>query len=99
YLAEACTGCHGEKLSGGQSGEPGSPPAPNLTRGGQVGRWSEADFLRAIRTGVTPAGRKLDGKYMPWPQLARLSETELRAIWMYLQSLAPVTPAAKTARS
>lgn len=89
YLASACTGCHGEHFSGGAI--PGLPPsfpkAANLTpdpRTG-LGKWSEADFVHAIRTGKRPDGTTLD-PFMPWPSLARMSDNELSAVWLYLRS-------------
>jgi mono/diheme cytochrome c family protein len=86
YLALVCQFCHGEDLSG--SAEPGA--GLNLTPAGNLGNWSEADFIHAIRTGVTPEGRQLDPTLMPWDRLAQLSDEELKAIWLYLQSLPPV---------
>jgi hypothetical protein len=40
-----------------------------------------------MRTGRTPAGRRLDPGFMPWPWYAAMSDEELRAIWAYLRSL------------
>ena len=48
--------------------------------------WSEADFLRLMRTGTRPDGRVLSTS-MPWPYFAQMSEDELRAIWRYLDKL------------
>jgi cytochrome c553 len=80
----ACSRCHGPRLSGGTvPGAPrGSPPAPDLTTAG-LGDWSEADFLRAMRSGRRPDGGAID-TLMPWPYYAQMSDLELRAIWEYL---------------
>ena len=51
-----------------------------------LGGWSEADFLRLMRTGTRPDGRVLSTS-MPWPYFAQMSEDELRAIWRYLDKL------------
>jgi hypothetical protein len=51
--------------------------------------WSEADFTRALREGRRPDGTAISG-YMPWKAYARLDETEISAMWAYLQTLAPV---------
>ena len=89
YLAFICSLCHGDALSGGSvpGDEPDAPPAPNLTPGGLLGRWSEADFINTLRTGVTPGSRSLDSENMPWKFFAKMTDDELKAIWMYLQSL------------
>jgi mono/diheme cytochrome c family protein len=87
YLAGFCKSCHGENLAGGKTPDPESPLAPNLTPGGGLSGWSEADFIQTIRTGVNPHGHKLDPLYMPWESFAKLHDEELKAIWLYLQSL------------
>jgi hypothetical protein len=54
-----------------------------------LGRWTEADFLKAARTGQKPNGTMMLPP-MPWPSLAFATEADLKAIWAYLQSLTPV---------
>ena len=66
---------------------PGSPEAPNLTPAGSLGDWTADDFVKTIRTGVNPSGQVLDPLNMPWPSYAKLTDDELRAIWLYLSSL------------
>jgi mono/diheme cytochrome c family protein len=94
YLATSCTGCHGANVSGGkQPGTPpGTPPAANLTpdRETGLGAWTEADFVRTLRTGVRPDGRALDA-FMPWKMTAQMTDDELHALWLYLQSV-PARP-------
>ncbi len=90
YLGFTCQICHGESLSGGavfDSG-PNDPVARNLTPGGPLQAWSEADFIGTLRTGVGPGGT-LDDDFMPWSLLGQMSDEELKAIWMWLQSLPP----------
>jgi cytochrome c553 len=89
YVAQACIGCHGHGFSGGHV--PGTPPefkdAANLTPDPSgLKDWTEADFLRAMREGKRPDGRELDA-FMPWRTFALMNDTELRATWMYLQTL------------
>ena len=60
--------------------------ALNLTLGGELGKWTEADFMKAIRTGVRPDGRVLSAA-MPWPYAKNMTDDELRATWMYIHSL------------
>jgi mono/diheme cytochrome c family protein len=55
-----------------------------------LGRWSEADIVRAIRTGLAPDGRRLDPMAMPWPWFSRLTDADARAIAIYLRALPPV---------
>jgi mono/diheme cytochrome c family protein len=82
-----CRGCHGPQLSGGKVDDPTSNlHAPNLTPGGELVAWSDADFIKTLRTGVTPSGHSLD-KTMPWELFGRHSDDELKAIFRYLQSL------------
>ena len=89
YMAGLCTGCHGTDL-GGKVFDPEAPQAPNLTPSGELGDWSEADFIQTMRTGVSPHGHELHPEYMPWQALSKLSDDELKALWMYLQSLPPI---------
>lgn len=89
YLANIslCGECHGANLAGIVPSEDGPPAGPNLTPGGELGSWTEADFIQTIRTGQTPSGEQLNGEEMPWPSLSQMTDTELQAIWTYLQSL------------
>ena len=96
YLVDTggCKVCHKDDLRGGLHplSLPGEPPPPDLTRGGPLASWSESDFIRTLRTGVTPDGRQLDAQWMPWPTTARMTDGELRAIWQHLQSLPGIEP-------
>jgi mono/diheme cytochrome c family protein len=64
---------------------------PNLTPDGQtgLGAWSEADIVRAVRTGVRPDGRVL-APVMPWNSYAALTDADARALARYLKSLRPI---------
>lgn len=91
YLAQACTGCHGEHLSGGRI--PGLPPsfpaAQNITQNpvGGIGKWTQADFLNAIHTGKRPDGTSIN-PFMPWQSFSKtMTEVELDALWAYLQTV------------
>jgi hypothetical protein len=61
--------------------------SPNLTPGGEPGFWTEAEFINTIRTGVTPSGHELDPELMPWKDYQAFYDDELKAVWIYLQSL------------
>lgn len=81
-----CRHCHGQQLSGGKVDDPSvTLLGPNLTPGGELAAWSDADFIKTLRTGVTPAGHTLNDA-MPWKEFRNLSDDELKAIFMYLQS-------------
>lgn len=90
-----CRGCHGPELAGQASFEPGAPPSANITPAGPMGRWSEADFVRAMRTGTRPDGSKI-AEFMPWRSMAKHTDDELHAIWLYLRSVPRVPPATKS---
>lgn len=89
YLAVGCTGCHGENGAGGPipGAPPDWPPAANLTPSGNLAHWTEAEFISTLRTGVTPEGKELDRAYMPWPNIGRMTDDELKALWLYLKTL------------
>jgi mono/diheme cytochrome c family protein len=83
-----CRLCHGTDLNGAPFPDPTvTKISPNLTPGGELGFWSEEDFFSAIRNGTTPSGHKLDSEFMPWPSYSKFYDDELKAIWLYLQSL------------
>ncbi|MFN8495122.1 MAG: cytochrome c [Caldilineaceae bacterium] len=86
----ACTECHGAKLAGAAANEPGAPPGRNLTPGGNIGQWSEAEFINTLRTGLRPDGAAINSA-MPWWVLAQQTDDELGAIYRYLRSL-PILP-------
>ncbi len=92
YMSHTCTGCHGEHFSGGQI--PGLPPsfpaAANITPdpNSGIGKWHKADFYTAMRAGRRPNGSDIN-PFMPWAQFKQMSDTELDALWAYLQTLPP----------
>lgn len=90
YLVDTndCRACHGPELNGGPFPDPTIKKiSPNLTPGGEVGFWSEEDFMNTIRTGKTPGGYQLNPDFMPWKVYRLFYDDELKAIYMYLQSL------------
>lgn len=98
----ACMGCHtaqgGVVLAGG--GEVRTPfgvfHAPNLTPDAEtgLGRWSLADFRRAMRHGVAPGGRLLYPAF-PYEQYTALRTDDVDALYHYLRSLPPVAQPAQ----
>ena len=87
YLAEICTICHGERLSGGEVPGNDRDKAPDITPGGAPGSWTRSQFIDTIRSGTTPQGILLDPRLMPWNRFTQMTDDELDAIWLYLQSL------------
>jgi mono/diheme cytochrome c family protein len=65
--------------------------APNLTpdKDTGLGNWSEADIVKAMRTGERPDGRKLI-PVMPYGWYAQMTDDDAFAIAAYLKSLAPI---------
>lgn len=96
YIANTndCRNCHGPDLAGGRSPEPGAPLAPGLTPGGDLAGWTAEDFITTMRSGVTPTGLTLNPAFMPWEDYARMSDEDLTALFLYLESL-PLTTAAE----
>ena len=86
YLASTCTLCHGVNFDGGIIRADAEYLVPNLTPGGEVAFWSEEDFIATLRTGVTPSGYQLK-EAMPWKSFGQMTDEELKAVWLYLQSL------------
>jgi mono/diheme cytochrome c family protein len=89
YLAQVCIGCHGPGLSGGRI--PGGPPdmktPANITPTG-IGRYSEADFMKILRTGERPDGSHVDPE-MPWQLMKSMNDLELKALYAYLKTVPP----------
>jgi len=89
YIAwnAGCHDCHGEGLSGGHiAGTPSDFPEPaNITPGG-IGDWTFAHFNAAVRGGISKDGHQLD-PLMPSRRYAGLPDTEMTALWMYIQQV------------
>ncbi len=93
YVANMCLGCHGPQLTGGRipGGPPDWPPAANLRPGAGTGMAAYAD-AQALLT-LFKTGKRADGsavKVMPFESLREMSETDVRALHLYLRSLQPV---------
>lgn len=88
YLANSCTGCHGEMFTGGPipGGDPSWPPAANI-RLGQNSVWTEESFKKMLNSGISPVSQKELRPPMPVALLKQFNETESQALWLYLSSL------------
>lgn len=102
YLVEgpaACGNCHtpigpnGPVMDMNQAGRlveknPGfTAIAPNITPGGRVADWTDAEFARAIREGITPDGTRVIGPPMPIALYRQLSDDDVMSIVMYMRSI------------
>ncbi|MCY1382413.1 hypothetical protein D9M69_704350 [compost metagenome] len=90
YVANMCIGCHGVGLVGGKipGGPPDWPPAARLSpgEGSVLGRYPNAETLIAMfRSGKRPDGSAV--QVMPFESLREMSETDLRALYLYLKAL------------
>jgi mono/diheme cytochrome c family protein len=91
YVANMCIGCHGAKLAGGKipGGPPDWPPAARLApgEGSVMARYPDAEsLLHLFKTGQRADGTAV--KVMPFESLRAISETDARALHLYLKSLA-----------
>lgn len=108
-----CADCHTQRtgirsepdrtrLFAGMANPPKEFPAKpsNLTPDSQtgIGRWSESDFIQTIRTGKDPGGVEMK-PFMPWHQIRRMSDDDLRAIFLFLRTLKPLRNDGAAARS
>ena len=91
FHISGCALCHTEKggqaLAGGRAIETefGTLYSPNITPDVQygIGRWSDADFLRALKTGIAPDGRYYFPAF-PYTSYARMTRRDALAIKAYL---------------
>jgi mono/diheme cytochrome c family protein len=100
YLSKAggCLGCHTEEkekatpYAGGRALKTpfGTFYGPNITPHPQagIGRWSEADFIRALREGRRPDGAHYFPAF-PYPSFTFISDADLRDLWAYFRTVAP----------
>lgn len=100
YISKAagCVGCHTEDrdnaqpFAGGRALKTpfGTFYGPNITPHPQagIGRWTEQDFIRAIREGRRPDGAHYFPAF-PYPSFTRINDQDLRDLWAYLRTLPP----------
>jgi mono/diheme cytochrome c family protein len=100
YLAKAgdCIACHsapkGRPFAGGlpMTTPMGKIYTTNITPDPAtgIGQWSEADFDRALRRGVSKDGHNLYPA-MPYPTNAKVSDDDVKALYAYfMKGVAPV---------
>jgi mono/diheme cytochrome c family protein len=104
FGAADCAGCHtdakngGKPLAGGRAlATPfGTFYGPNITPDPQygIGKWSEADFRRALREGLGPDGSHLFPVF-PFPSFTGMTDQDIGAIYAFIQAQPPVAQANK----
>ncbi len=97
--AAGCVSCHtdhdnkGPFLAGGRALETpfGTFYTPNITPDPKfgIGRWSDADFARALTEGVGPHGENFYPAF-PYTSYTRMKRADLLALKAYLFSVKPV---------
>lgn len=97
FAAAGCKGCHtaknGAALAGGRPLETpfGTFYGPNITPDPQhgIGAWSDADFVRALRQGVSPDGFDYYPVF-PYTSFTGMTDRDMLDLKAYLFSLPPV---------
>lgn len=95
FNAAGCLGCHTDEKGGGKPLAGGRALAtpfgtfypPNITPDPEhgIGRWSDADFIRAFREGRAPDGSYLYPAF-PYPSYTRMTDRDLLDLRAYLFS-------------
>lgn len=90
YVALGCASCHGENYGGGMVFDEANSIAPNISSHEDgLGNWSLEDFTGVLRSGI-----RLDNSVistaMPWQSFTYMSDVEIEAIYLFLQSVEPV---------
>ncbi|MCF0070190.1 cytochrome c [Dyadobacter sp. CY261] len=82
YVSQVCTHCHQPNMKG----KPGEHGTPDISSTGRSAHWTDEQFFNSLRTGKRPDGTELK-EPMPWRMTAAFSDTEMRALRLYLKSI------------
>jgi mono/diheme cytochrome c family protein len=96
FDAAGCLGCHTEAGGAPMAGGPalktsfGVFYAPNITPDPEfgIGQWSDADFIRALREGLSPRGQHYFPVF-PYPAYTKMTTQDLTDLRAYLATVAP----------
>ncbi len=98
FSAGGCAGCHTDVKNKGAVGAGGrelKTPfgtfyGPNITPDPDqgIGRWSDVDFMRALRDGVSPQGTHYFPVF-PFTSFTKIADADMRDLKAYLFSLPP----------
>jgi len=99
YRASGCYACHTDEKGGGKplaGGYPLTTPfgtfyTPNITPDPEtgIGKWSEQDFIRAMRKGLSPSGEHYYPSF-PYASYTRMTDADLHVLWEFLKTVPPV---------
>jgi mono/diheme cytochrome c family protein len=102
FAAADCGACHtnvkakGPPLAGGRALQTpfGTFYSPNITADPKtgIGNWTDADFIRALREGVSPAGDHYFPAF-PFPSFTKMTDQDILDLKAYIFSLPPVAQA------
>lgn len=103
FTVTSCALCHGANGAGGAklSWKPfGTLWTRNITPDPDtgIGKWTDAQIARAIRSGVAADGRPLHWQGMIWDHLGNLDEEDVKALLVYLRAIPPVNRAVPSPR-
>jgi mono/diheme cytochrome c family protein len=95
YAVASCALCHGTKGGGGLkvSWRPmGTLWVRNITPDPEtgIGKWSDAEIVRAIRSGVSRDGYQLHWQGMTWDHASNWDEDDVQALIAFLRTMPPV---------
>jgi mono/diheme cytochrome c family protein len=92
FASRGCAGCHAANGAGSVFIDDAAggfrARSPNITPAGVVAKYTEADWVRAIRHGVRPDGRALF--IMPCEDYNRFTDADVAALIAFARSLPPV---------
>jgi mono/diheme cytochrome c family protein len=98
FAAGGCANCHTDRkakapeLSGGPALKTpfgvfyGPNITPHLEQG--IGRWTDADFIRALRDGIAPSGAHYFPSF-PYTSFTNITDSDLRDLKAYIFGLPP----------
>jgi mono/diheme cytochrome c family protein len=104
FAAGGCANCHTDRKNKGSLLGGGGPIktafgtfyGPNISshREFGIGKWTDADFIRALRQGVSPDGAQYYPAF-PYPSFTNLTDADLKALRAYIMTLPPVAVRSK----
>ncbi len=99
FAAAGCAGCHtdvknaGPPLAGGRALETpfGIFYSPNITPDSEtgIGRWTEADFARALRDGIAPDG-EIFFPVFPYTSFTMMNDADIADLWAFMRTIPPI---------
>jgi hypothetical protein len=55
-----------------------------------MGKWTEEQFVKALKEGVRPDGTKYPRSQMEWEFYGNMTEADIRAMYRYLRTIKPI---------